>query len=545
MNNSNHIILRGKKYHFRYRIPIKYYRQLAHIVKKAERENFTDNNDDSKETAALTYPPEFFAKSLHTSDLKLAQRRAAILLRDIEAALNRVDLHSDRIYDVKIDDAIVNKPKFPDLNQYDFKNPLEQSAQPVLGNFPQVKKFLQPIFIDEIVHKYCDYQVHVKAAWRPATEKDNKAIYALLIRIFGKIDCNMLTHEEAIRIQKIILKLPPNINKRKEFRDVNVVDGRKIYTAKSINEIIEMGYPPINRQTAEKYFIRLSSLLKYAVHTDLIAKNSFEGLSLGKENAKRDENKRHPFELGELYQLFHDRRFIHDMYKFDHEWQYYCLPTLLLSGMRISEWSGLTTGCITYQRDSIMCFDLKPNKYRKLKNKSAERLIPVHSFLRKKMKFDEYYNRRLREVLSLREQGKNEPGDDLLFNLPFDKTTGTNYRCVTEWFNGYTDRNKVRHKGFKENLLSAGDKVTFIKIPEKTKKDLHSLRSNTLQMLKTQLDIPTHLTRFLMGHHQKEMDMSFMVYSGDWDVAQLKIAIERIIYPIQMDDIRPYTEPKL
>lgn len=61
--------------------------------------------------------------------------------------------------------------------------------------------------------------------------------------------------------------------------------------------------------------------------------------------------------------------------------EFYWLPLLAaLSGARRAELAGLCRGDII-QVDDVWCFDIRPNKIRRLKNSASERRVPIHSQL--------------------------------------------------------------------------------------------------------------------------------------------------------------------
>jgi integrase len=158
------------------------------------------------------------------------------------------------------------------------------------------------------------------------------------------------------------------------------------------------------------------------------------------------------------------------------------VPIALVSGMRISELLGLLKVDIKKVND-IWCFDVKPNKYRRLKNKNAERLIPIHISV-------------LKAVLELKSKSTNE----FLFQevASSKRVSGT----VGAWYSK-----------LKRHLLPTSF-TTF-----------HGLRSTFATALENS-GVEENVAASLLGHAKQTL--SYGLYSKGHEVQKLKSNLDTI-----------------
>jgi len=201
--------------------------------------------------------------------------------------------------------------------------------------------------------------------WTPKTQDENLAVYKLCLEIIGDLPIDDIGDDQALTYVETLKKLPPNMNKMPAYR------------GKTISEIVALKPAPMATRTINKSLERISSLFKFATSKRKydLRYNPFSGRSLDDSGAQQRE----PFTVDELARLFGAAEHVQRRYKTAYS---YWLPLMgLLTGARLNEL------CQLHLSDfevigGIDCINIQDAEDgQRVKNKSARRLVPVHSKL--------------------------------------------------------------------------------------------------------------------------------------------------------------------
>lgn len=218
--------------------------------------------------------------------------------------------------------------------------------------------------LSNMINAYSDEQVQ-GGNWSPKTEQENKAIFALLIRVIGNFPCRELSYSILRKYKTTLIRLPANLNKSPAYR------------GKTIAEVVIMNCRPMSVTNMNKSLSRVSSLLRWSVKNGFIQTNFAEGLQI--KRTTRSDEERSPYTAEQLIQVFKHPLF--KQHKYKHPFQYW-LPLLgLYTGARLNELCQLHLEDIG-MIDNIWVISINadtPDK--KLKTLSAARTIPLHSKL--------------------------------------------------------------------------------------------------------------------------------------------------------------------
>ncbi len=198
-------------------------------------------------------------------------------------------------------------------------------------------------------------------------KKKQKQNVDVISSIFQELDLESASITEVEDKLKILMKMPKNKN--------------KIYPKLTIEEVIERhpNCDKISGKTFETYNLTFNSVLKEAYRLEELSINLVEKIKLPK--IKDDEIVRKPFKVEQLNKLFKSKSFIKQSEQKD-----FWLPIIsLYTGMRIHEICQLLTSDIKY-KNNIHYIDIVESAEnsdikKKLKNKTAKRVVPIHKDL--------------------------------------------------------------------------------------------------------------------------------------------------------------------
>lgn len=202
------------------------------------------------------------------------------------------------------------------------------------------------------------------------TDKTKEAVIVslnLFMRVVGDVSFASIKFPETIAFKNLLIKLPLHLNNKKEFR------------GKTLEEII-LSYEgnTLHPRTCNKHLTNTSQLFAWAECRDYTDKNYIQKLGQFLESG---DKAREPFSEKELQLLFHTDEFkAINGKKFQNPHEFW-LPLLSLhSGARIEELCQLHHSDIV-QIEGIWCIDINKKEDKKLKNRSAIRIIPIHQNL--------------------------------------------------------------------------------------------------------------------------------------------------------------------
>jgi integrase len=214
--------------------------------------------------------------------------------------------------------------------------------------------------LSEVIAEYCSEHTAL-GKWTQKTEGEMRSSFKLLAQITGDVPFRSLKHPELRKYKQALLKLPPNMNKVKRYRD------------KSVQEILAMdNVKAMAPNTINQHVSLTSSLFKWAQkhgYTDL---NYAEGLGIGKD--KKPSEERDIFKIDELKLLFESQEYRDG---FEEAYRYWVPLIGLYSGARLEEICQLYIEDIRLDGE-IYFFDINDNHDKKVKNKNATRKVPIH-----------------------------------------------------------------------------------------------------------------------------------------------------------------------
>jgi hypothetical protein len=126
--------------------------------------------------------------------------------------------------------------------------------------------------LSTVIEDFCINQIG-EGNWTPKTDAENRAIYALWLRIVGDQPISGYGYEHHRAYKAKLQRLPPNINKSPRYRD------------KDIQAILALGDKPAAPNTINKNLIRIAALFKWAVEYGYTTLNPASGMTI--KNPKR------------------------------------------------------------------------------------------------------------------------------------------------------------------------------------------------------------------------------------------------------------------
>jgi len=330
--------------------------------------------------------------------------------------------------------------------------------------YPNPRDKCASITLESAVILYLD---SLKARYGDKSENilnDTTPILYLLVEVLNNKLLSDISYKDAIQFFKTIQQLPSNRNKKLP----NLTTEQQIKKAKKLN------LPLLVARTVNKYMQVCSTFFNFLLQIGEIKHNYFLSKILRVPEHLIPFEQRHVFTKADLKSIFERGKYFGGGQKNKFYKNIYFWGTLiaLLQGLRLNEIAQLHVSDIQ-KIDSIWCIivnstrDLKPSdeNYKRLKNKSSERIVPIHDILIE-----------LGFINFVREVKKSK--SSRLFPEIKNKKKGTYGAVYGEWFN----RNKKNYY----NISSP-------------KKSFHSFRHTFANNLK-QKSVPEEIASSLLGH---------------------------------------------
>jgi len=133
--------------------------------------------------------------------------------------------------------------------------------------------------LSEVIDSYME-EGETLQRWNTKTQPQVDKTLKLLLEIVGDISIGSFNKEIAREFKKKYIKLPANMNKKREYRD------------KPIDELLDTEIPKEHLQshnTINNNLIRISTFFKWAEDNGYIDKNPMSGLTLGKKKRASEE----------------------------------------------------------------------------------------------------------------------------------------------------------------------------------------------------------------------------------------------------------------
>ncbi len=292
------------------------------------------------------------------------------------------------------------------------------------------------------------------------------------VEILGDVPINTVDRKRARESVSILKQLPPNRNKLNAYKDL------------SIAAIIQMKPPKVLSPTTVKLYVeRITALFQFAVEEEYLEKNPYVNIHKAKKTVRSDQERK-KFDDKDLSALFSPANMISKPGCHSRDWINYISA---YSGLRLEEIAQMDASDIK-NYNGIDCFDINDSNGKKLKNLSANRVVPIHSKL-------------LSKYFLLFVQGQR--GGKLFPELT--KANGKYGHHYSKWFKRYRERCGVIDPG----------------------KSLHSFRHNVATQFK-QNDIPVEKAAAILGHAVN--GQTYGRYGKMFRVEQLRDVIETIDY---------------
>ncbi|HMA84858.1 MAG TPA: site-specific integrase [Desulfosalsimonadaceae bacterium] len=369
---------------------------------------------------------------------------------------------------------------------------VQESVQNNQNHFNQNDKAPSP-HLSTVISYYLDEQIR-SGNWTDKTQQEYESACGLLQEIIGDMKISDIDKQTIQTFKQTLMKLPSHMKTSPKYK------------GKSIKQLLDMDIEKtMSITTVNKLLTRTGSLFSYAVSNGYMESNPAKGLQI-KQN-KRNDELRSIFTHDDLEKLFISEDYIDRQHPYP-----FCfwMPILgLYTGCRLEELAQLHTEDIR-KVDGIWVIDINNNGDKKIKTKSALRLIPLHPVLTDELNFPAF-------VESINAKGKIR----VFHELP-KKRDGYGVRA-SRWFN-------ERYK------LKCG-----ISIKSGEKKDFHSFRHTFADHLK-QTQVDPYMISELLGHSVDSITMGR--YGKRYGVQTLlKKAIVRINFGFDLSFLKcPVTE---
>lgn len=341
--------------------------------------------------------------------------------------------------------------------------------------------------LSKIIEEYTKDRLAV-GRWTEKTKEENHALYNNFLDFAGKdIRCADINYHLISEFRDALKRLPANRKKAKKYR------------RKTIAQIIEMDVPnPMSITTVNKNLNRISTILNFAVKLGYMPTNPAEGMEI--PITEKDSEQRNIFDNNDLQKLFNSDQYHND--SFLHPFMFWVCPIALFTGMRQTEIAQLHLHDI-YKKNSVWVVDVNDNaKDKKVKNRNARRLIPLHSFLVNALNFPRY-------VKHMKEQGHKRLFPEISYGRDGYGQT------VSRWFNGHGDGVTT---GYKINCGITDGKKVF-----------HSFRHTVIDHLK-QKQVDGTLLHEFDGH-----SLGTMTYDRYGKAFNPELMYEKIVSQITFD----------
>ena len=350
-----------------------------------------------------------FKKSLQTTDLKEAQKRALLLTVQIDDFITRLDILKGyrmsrlpffseiKIAEVDVSFAgikfrgVETDPLHPEaeakayreilaaareehqglLKQSPAANVAPSVAEPLdaptveVSLPPQISETLASVKPKKLFARLIEDFVEEKTLsgnWKKAASNGRKQQLIRCLEYFGERDISTITRDDAMSFMKVLMRLPLNIKKKKELAD------------KTLAEIADKNKgATLSPKSVNMAMNDVSGFFKWCSHFGHVESNLFEGLSV-KETTKA-LTQRLPYSVPELTKLFNDQTF-----QLQHcEPSDFFLPLLgLYTGARLNELCQLHTTDVREIAD-VWVIDINDDDEQKsIKTKDSRRVVPIH-----------------------------------------------------------------------------------------------------------------------------------------------------------------------
>ena len=442
--------------------------------------------------------PPFFRKSLSTREPRTASslaRRWAVALENILDNENTSNLE-DALTLLRI--SPVDQPHL----KANSTQSTEQRPRTSLNTAPAACNSIG-IRLSEALE---DYIGEKRRSWNPKAINGNERSIRLkigtFIEIVGDIYCQQLTTKVIVEYKVIILKLPANRSKIKQYRQL------------SIKKLMEIEVPEHHRlgtETLMGHFNKISAFLDWCGNNGIAPQNLKSPLRNTLKNPVSVNLQRDSFNSSDLQKLFHSDQY--QMGTHSSPSRFFVPLLALFTGARQNELCQLYTSDVYQDTESgIWVIDINANSAdKRLKRASHARLIPIHPAI-KKLGF-----------ISYAERNKN------LRLFPELKFKRDGYaQSFSRWFND-TYRNKQN--------CDVGNEPG-------ENKNFHSFRHTFITKLVNEIGVPQHKVAHIVGHRPSDNSETIQRYTKTTELQDREKIICMVQYSeIDLNDITSWEAP--
>jgi integrase len=371
-------------------------------------------------------------------------------------------------------------------NLQDIDTTSSQQAKEIVVVDNAIRQEPQPsgMLLGELIEKYVRCQED-EGSWQEKTKQENQAIFSLLVRIFGDIPIQNITHDDTDGFRSTLLKLPPGINKAPQWRDL------------TIGQVLQLNPSAVlSKSSVNKYMRRVCAMFNWAEEREHVAKNCFRKKAIKED--KKPNQRRDMLSGADLQALFTPDQFHAEA---DKPFKYWLPLIALYTGARQNEIASMD-GKDIRKIHGVWCFCFVTAKQKD----HTERIVPVHIHL---------------QQLGLIEYAAQQQSGKL---FPEMESTRDGYgQAVSKWYGLY--RRKC-------GLL------------ETRNRDFHSYR-HTVSTSLFRLDVKTELISEILGHvtvNSQNKSTTQEVYIKESEVQALAEAIGKLDYGNAVAQIKPYAD---
>jgi len=453
----------------------------------------------------------YFGKSELKKSLKTDSRREAIKLArayrvELDKEMAKLEKGSHKAFEVTLEGRIPHPTKHgefitgkitrtlsaPDEDTYQHKKQLTDqlreeaqhqarlesiAVQPsLLQSTSEQVKITPPL--SEVINSYQE-EGETLQRWNSKTLPQIKATLKLPLEIVGDMPIGSFNKEVAREFKQKYIKLPANINKKREYKD------------KSINELLNMDIPEDHRlahNTINNNLIRISTFFKWAEDNGYVDKNPMSGLTLGKK--KRASEERQAFNQYDLKSLFESAEYKKGFKEAYCHW----VPIIALyTGARLEEICRIRLENFK-EIDDIKIIEVAPDKEWKGKSSAAMRIVPMHPKLIELGLLDFVTD-------------QQDKGHTRLFPELSGQRDGYGAR-VSKWFARYRKKCGITESG----------------------KVFHSFRHTLANELK-QNSVPIEISKAILGH--EDASMTYGRYGKTYKVEVMYEAVKQVDFELK------------
>ncbi len=213
--------------------------------------------------------------------------------------------------------------------------------------------------LSELVEEFIQ---ETRSNWSAKTEQSFRSSFTLLLEVVGDIPGAAFDFTAARQFKAALMKLPANRSKMSGLKNL------------SIAELTSGDYgPTLSTKTINQHLALLSQFCNWGLRQGYLDKNYAQGLLL--RESRNDKEQREIFSPANLISLFHSPAY--QTRDFRSAYQFW-LPLLgLFTGARIEELCALHCEDIL-EEEGIPCLSINDQHGKKLKTRSAIRIIPLH-----------------------------------------------------------------------------------------------------------------------------------------------------------------------